>query len=235
MHHSYFSQRDVDERVAPKEEFEEELATTSYDFVPEKKEHGTHRARQSSSSSSVSEEGEKVETHDVVDFFSTLLPSLPRRSRRKKTPKLLHFFFFFFFFFFFPKVEYNQAISDRQKAELAAEKAREDRIEAEKNAADAKKEYEEAMKWSRLRKRRKRRKPRLDIAEQKVNHLNDESWFGESRLAKAPVKEHERCAKPRNGKTSNGLSPSGTCRTLRVSRNGGVNDMGNAPEMWTTI
>jgi len=233
VHHSYFSQRDVDERVAPKEEFEEELATTSYDFVPEKKEHGTHHARQSSSSSSVSEEGEKVETHDVADSSST--PSSKSSSKKsvKKEDVETASTSSSSSSSSSPKPEYNQAISDRQKAEVAAEKAREDRIEAEKNAADAKKAYEEAMKMVKTSEKKEEKKAaQAYIAEQKVNHLNDKSRFGESRLAKAPGKKARKVCQASKWKDlewpfSVGNMSHPSCQ----SENGGVNDMGNVPEM----
>ena len=232
VHHSYLSQRDVDERVAPKEEFEEELATTSYDFVPEKKEHGTHHARQSSSSSSVSEEGEKVETHDVVDSSSTpSSKSSSKKSVKKEDVETASTSSSSSSSSRKPK--YNQAISDRQKAELAAEKAREDRIEAEKNAADAKKAYEEAMKMVKTSEKKEEKKAaQAYIAEQKVNHLNDESRFGESRLAKAPGKRARKVCQASKWKDlewpfSVGNMSHPSCQ----SENGGVNDMGNVPEM----
>ena len=93
----YFSQKDVDEREAPKEEVEEELETTSYDFVAEKKDHKSrHHAEDvvDSASSKKSTAKEDIET-----------PSSPSSTK-----------------------EYATAMSKKQKAVAAAQKAKKSRI-----------------------------------------------------------------------------------------------------------
>ena len=199
----YFSQKDVDEREAPKEEVEEELATTSYDFVAEKKDHKSkHNAGDvvdSASSSKKSTEKEDIET-----------PSTPSSTK-----------------------EYATAISKKQKAVAAAEKAKNSRIEAEKVAEALKKAYEDAMKAVKISEKKEEKKAaQAYIARQKVNHLNDESRFGESRLAKAPGKQARKVCQASKWKdlewpffVGNMTHPS--CQ----SQNGGVNDMGTEPEM----
>jgi len=199
----YFSQKDVDEREAPKEEVEEELATTLYDFVAEKKDHKSrHHAEDvvdSASSSKKSTEKEDIET-----------PSSPSSTK-----------------------EYATAISKKQKAGAAAEKAKKSRIEAEKVAEALNKAYEDAMKAVKTSEKKEEKKAaQAYIARQKVNHLNDESRFGESRLASAPGKQARKVCQASKWKdlewpffVGNMTHPS--CQ----SQNGGVNDMGTEPEM----
>ena len=229
----YFSQRDLDERRAPREEVEEELATTSFDFAPEAKERSRHHAYHSSSSfSSMGDEETKVveADDDVVEASSS--KSLPRKSTSLKkskeekdaetpsTPK-------------YSQSKYAEAMTEKQKAEAAAEKARENRIKAEEIAAAAKKAYEDAMKAVKKDvKKEEKKAAQAYIAQQRVNHLNDESRFGESRLAKAPGKRARKVCQASKWKDLDWPFHVGnTTHPSCQSQNGGVNDMGNVPEM----
>ena len=229
----YFSQRDLDERRAPREEVEEELATTSFDFAPEAKERSRHHAHHYSSSFSSmgDEETEVVEADDdVVEASSS--KSLPRKSTSLKkskeekdaetpsTPK-------------YSQSKYAEAMTEKQKAEAAAEKARENRIKAEEIAAAAKKAYEDAMKAVKTSEKKEEKKAaQAYIAQQRVNHLNDESRFGESRLAKAPGKRARKVCQASKWKDLDWPFHVGnTTHPSCQSQNGGVNDMGNVPEM----
>ena len=229
----YFSQRDLDERRAPREEVEEELATTSFDFAPEAKERSRHHAYHSSSSfSSMGDEETKVveADDDVVEASSS--KSLPRKSTSLKkskeekdaetpsTPK-------------YSQSKYAEAMTEKQKAEAAAEKARENRIKAEEIAAAAKKAYEDAMKAVKTSEKKEEKKAaQAYIAQQRVNHLNDESRFGESRLAKAPGKRARKVCQASKWKDLDWPFHVGnTTHPSCQSQNGGVNDMGNVPEM----
>jgi hypothetical protein len=229
----YFSQRDLDERRAPREEVEEELATTSFDFAPEAKERSRHHAHHSSSSfSSMGDEETKVveADDDVVEASSS--KSLPRKSTSLKkskeekdaetpsTPK-------------YSQSKYAEAMTEKQKAEAAAEKARENRIKAEEIAAAAKKAYEDAMKAVKKDEKKEEKKAaQAYIAQQRVNHLNDESRFGESRLAKAPGKRARKVCQASKWKDLDWPFHVGnTTHPSCQSQNGGVNDMGNVPEM----
>ena len=229
----YFSQRDLDERRAPREEVEEELATTSFDFAPEAKERSRHHAYHSSSSfSSMGDEETKVveADDDVVEASSS--KSLPRKSTSLKkskeekdaetpsTPK-------------YSQSKYAEAMTEKQKAEAAAEKARENRIKAEEIAAAAKKAYEDAMKAVKKDvKKEEKKAAQAYIAQQRVNHLNDESRFGESRLAKAPGKRARKVCQASKWKDLDWPFHVGnTTHPSCQSQHGGVNDMGNVPEM----
>jgi hypothetical protein len=229
----YFSQRDLDERRAPREEVEEELATTSFDFAPEAKERSRHHAHHYSSSfSSMGDDETKVveADDDVVEASSS--KSLPRKSTSSKkskeekdaetpsTPKHSH-------------SKYAEAMTEKQKAEAAAEKARENRIKAEEIAAAAKKAYEDAMKAVKTSEKKEEKKAaQAYIAQQRVNHLNDESRFGESRLAKAPGKRTRKVCQASKWKDLDWpFNVGNTTHPSCQSQHGGVNDMGNVPEM----
>ena len=228
----FFSQRDLDDRRAPREEVEEELTTTSFDFAPEAKERSRHHAHHSPSSfSSIGDEETKfVEADDdVVEASSS--NSLPRKSTSLKkskekdaetpsTPK-------------HSQSKYAEAMTEKQKSEAAAEKAHENRIEAEEVAAAAKKAYEDAMKAVRTSEKKEEKKAaQAYIAQQRVNHLNDESRFGESRLAKAPGKRARKVCQASKWKDLDWPFHVGnTTHPSCQSQNGGVNDMGNVPEM----
>jgi hypothetical protein len=263
-----FSEQVVDERTAPSELVQSELATTRFDFTPKvesllppkvNNDNNRHskeekRQKQEQRRFKVFEDDEastgkretahrdrfvkQEEDDDDVDVvivkkeeeeeaFEEQSTPIAVDIEEKESSKKKHSFSSS------KKIDpkYDAALEKKDQAEKAAEKARQERIEAERVAAEAKKAYEDAMKVvGEEEKNEDKKAAEAYRALQKVNHLNDESRYGESRLGVPGKKIRKVCEAAKWKDLEWPFNVANTSHPSCQSQNGGVNDMGSEPQ-----